>query len=209
MARILGLLLALVLCLALPVSGIAEEDASEMLAELSEALELTEEQTPQVAAAFEGFVKAMEVATDVPEDAEPDTKKMIGDIKSARSDFRKAMEKTLTKEQFTTFEAMVDQVFQETFEDIAEIRIIDLEVPLELSEEQSAALIPVMGTAVRDLVATLFEYGDKNLNTRVKIKMGKKLKRIQGDMKKGMAEILSEEQMAKYEAMQEEKKNNK
>jgi hypothetical protein len=92
------------------------------------------------------------------------------------------------------------------FEDIAEIRLIDLEPVLDLTPEQIEALKPVMGTGLRQIIAVVFEYGDKRLTMPRKVKMGKKVKRIQADMDAGMAEILSEEQMAKYAALKDDAK---
>ena len=42
------------------------------------------------------------------------------------------------------------------FNDIAEIRIMDLQEPLELTDEQYDALIPVMGSGIRQVVGILF-----------------------------------------------------
>ena len=175
-------------------------DTADILATLTEQLELTDEQVPQVATALQDFAKAMDAATAPAADEEPDHQKMIGDIKKARSDFRGSMEKTLTKEQYAKFDAGVDQVFQGMFEDIAAIQIMDLQPVLALTDEQATALAPVMGTALRNVVATLFEYGDKKLRAPTKIKLGKHLKGIQSDMKNGMSAILSPEQMQQYEA---------
>jgi hypothetical protein len=100
-------------------------------------------------------------------------------------------------------------VFQEIAESIAELRITDLRNPLALSDEQADALKPVMGTAVRGVVATIFEYGDKRMGLRTKLAMGNKLKKIQSDMQAGMNEILTPEQQEQYAAMKEAQKEAK
>jgi len=197
-------LAGLALLLVLPGSVLAQGD--DVLADLTEALELTDEQIPQVEALLEKFAADMDAAAALAEVEEPDNQAIIGAVKKARDDFKSGMKGVLDKEQFETLETTIDAVFQEMFEDIAEIRLIDLEPVLDLMPEQIEALKPVMGTGLRQIIAVVFEYGDKRLSMPRKVKMGKKVKRIQADMNAGMAEILSEEQLAKYTALKEEAK---
>jgi len=197
-------LAGLALLLVLPGSVLAQGD--DVLADLTEALELTDEQVPQVGALLEKFAADMDAAAALAEVEEPDNQAIIGAVKKARDDFKSGMKGVLDKEQFETLETTIDAVFQEMFEDIAEIRLIDLEPVLDLTPEQIEALKPVMGTGLRQIIAVVFEYGDKRLTMPRKVKMGKKVKRIQADMDAGMAEILSEEQLAKYAALKEEAK---
>ena len=59
---------------------------------------------------------------------------------------------------------------------------------------------------MRGVLGVLFEYGDKTMNTRTKLKIAKKLKKIKGDTEKQVSEILSPEQLASWQAMKEEAK---
>jgi len=77
---------------------------------------------------------------------------------------------------------------------------------LDLSDDQAAALKPVMGSAMRSMVGVIFEYGDKKMNVRTKLRMANALKKIQADMKAGMQGILTPEQMAAYDAYKEAQK---
>jgi hypothetical protein len=54
------------------------------------------------------------------------------------------MKGVLSKEPFQTLETTIDQVFQEVFADIAEIRLMDLEPVLDLTPEQTTALTHVL-----------------------------------------------------------------
>lgn len=189
------------------VSGTAlAQEGDDILAELTEVLALTDEQIPQVQGLLEKFAADMDVATAMTEVEEPDNQAIIGAIKKARADLNSGMKGVLSEEQFQTLETTIDAIFQEIFEDIAEIRLIDLEPVLDLTPEQVEALKPVLGTGMRGMIAVIFEYGDKRLNKRTQIKMGKAMKRVQGDMEQGIAAILNEEQMATYTAMKEEAK---
>jgi hypothetical protein len=98
---------------------------------------------------------------------------------------------------------------EESAPDVSDI-LDELTTELELTDEQVPqveALEPVMGTAMRDILGTVFEYGDKKMNTRTKIKLAKKLKKISAEMNAGMKEILTPEQWQKYEAMKEAQKS--
>lgn len=57
-----------------------------------------------------------------------------------------------------------------------------------------------------DMLRVVFEYGDQNMNTRTKIKMGKSLKKIQADVESAQKEVLTEEQMTALAAYKEEQK---
>jgi hypothetical protein len=201
------MLAATALMVFLPCLAMAEGDADEILATLTEALELTDEQVPQVAGELQKFATDMAAASALAEVEEPDNQAIMGAVKKARNDFRTGMKGVLEQEQFETLETTIDAVFQEMFEDIAEIKLIDLEPVLDLTPEQTEALKPVMGSGMREIIAVVFEYGDKRLTMPRKVKMGKAVKRIQADMDAGVAEILSEEQFAKYTAMKEESKS--
>ena len=201
----LRLLAGVLMVLLLSGAALAQE-GDDILAELIEVLALTDEQIPQVQGLLEKFAADMDVATAMTEVEEPDNQAILGAVKKARADLNSGMKGVLSKEQFETLETTIDAIFQEIFEDIAEIRLIDLEPVLNLTPEQVEALKPVLGTGMRGMIAVIFEYGDKRLNKRTQIKMGKAMKRVQGDMEQGIAAILNEEQMAKYTAMKEEAK---
>ncbi|MGB5892638.1 MAG: hypothetical protein WBG58_00560, partial [Ignavibacteriaceae bacterium] len=68
---------------------------------------------------------------------------------------------------------------------------------------------PVLGEGMLGLVKTVFEYGDKKMNKRTQIKMGKKLKKVQSTTDSGVKEILTPEQYEKYQEYKEAKKNQK
>jgi hypothetical protein len=86
---------------------------------------------------------------------------------------------------------------------------MDLQPVLDLSDEQITKLNPVLGEGMLGLVKVVFEYGDKKMNKRTKIKMGKKLKKIQSKTDSGVKEILTPEQYEKYQEYKEAKKEQK
>ena len=66
---------------------------------------------------------------------------------------------------------------------------------------------PVMGKSLRDFIGTVFEYGDKKMNTRTKLRLANSLKRIKSEQDSQMKKILSEEQLAAWEKLKESETN--
>jgi hypothetical protein len=182
-------------------------DASEILPELQTKLELSDEQTQQVGAAMEKYAKELDTTLAKYENVEePDGAAMIGDVKKVRDDYRKELQKILSKEQYEGYLAMVEAVLLEMMTDVAEIRLMDIQPKCTLTDEQVVQLAPVMGKGMLDIVRLLFENADKRLTAPKKIKLAKAVKSIQSDMDKQINAILTEEQQKAYAAYKEEQK---
>lgn len=196
---------ALIVGLGLLAAPVVADEApyADVLAELTEQLELTEEQQGEVAQHLMTFGKGLEAAAAEAEKEEPDAQKMIGDLKKARGEFQSNMKKTLDDEQYTKLETAVDQAIQGMFNDMAAIMLMDLEPVLELTEDQMVQLEPVMGTGLRGIIGLVLENADKRLTPPRKLSLGRSMKKIQSDMDKQVAGILTDEQWAKYQAMKE------
>lgn len=184
-----------------------DDDKAEILAELKSKLELTDEQTQQVGAAMGKMTKELEATLAKHENAEePDGAAMIGDVKKVRDDYRKELQKILSKEQYQGYLAMVDAVMLEMMSDVAEIRLMDIQPKCTLTDEQVEQLAPIMGKGMLDMVRLLFENADKKLTAPKKIKLGKAVKSIQKDMDKQINAVLTEEQQKAYAAYKESQK---
>jgi hypothetical protein len=186
------------------------QELEDIVSELQEELKLNDEQAEQLSAALVKYSQEMNKELAKYEDAEePNTQAMISDIKKAQENYRYELADILTDEQYDAYLNYVDKVMTEMFGDIAEIKLMDLQPVLDLTDEQMSQLNPVLGEGMLGLVKVVFEYGDKKMNKRTKIKMGKKLKKVQSKTDSGVKEILTPEQYEKYQAYKEEKKNNK
>ena len=202
------LLTALLLILAMP--ALAQEpdtDLGEIMEELTAALELSDEQVPEVEKHLTSYLVNLNESQAKYEDVEePDPQEMISDLKQVRETYYKSMQKTLSKEQWQQYEALRESILLEIFSEIAALRIIDLKEPLTLTDEQMAAMKPVMGKSLRGVIGTLFEYGDKRLGVRTKLKIANALKSIKAEQDTEMKTILSEEQLAAWDKLKEEQK---
>jgi len=205
--------LVLIALIALPAAAVsAEKEAPEVddiLEGLTEALELTEEQQPQVEKALQEYMMGLHKATEESEEDEEGGESVISKVKKERDTFKGKMKDILSKEQYAEYEALVDQLITEMFDDLAGIKLLDLQPVLDLSDEQVEELEPVIGSAMRSMLSIIIENADKKLRMPAKIKLGKKLKKIQGDMNSAIKEVLTEEQWAQYEAYKEAQKAEK
>ncbi len=193
-----------------PIISSYSQDLEDIVSELQEELQLNEDQAEQLSEALVKYSQEMNTELAKHEDAEePDTKAMIGDIKKAQDNYRNELSSILTDEQYDAYLNYVDKVMTEMFGDIAEIKLMDLQPVLDLSDEQITQLNPVLGEGMLGLVKTVFEYGDKKMNKRTQIKMGKKLKKIQSKTDSSVKEILTPEQYEKYQEYKEAKKEQK
>ncbi len=191
-----------------PIFSSYSQELEDIVSELQEELQLNDDQAEQLSAALVNYSQELNTELAKHEDAEePDTKAMIGDIKKAQDNYRDELSNILTDEQYDAYLNYVDKVMKEMFGDIAEIKLMDLQPVLDLSDEQITQLNPVLGEGMLGLVKVVFEYGDKKMNKRTQIKMGKKLKKIQSKTDSGVKEILTPEQYEKYQEYKEAKKD--
>jgi hypothetical protein len=183
-------------------------EGEEVLEELQEALKWDDETTQKVGKAMENFKTNMATTMAKYEDDEnADPQKMIGDMKKVRGDYQKELEGILGKDGLKAYNEYVEKVMLEIFSDIAEIRLLDLKPKTSLTDEQIEELAPPMGKGYLDLMRTIMKYGDKKMNKRTQIKMGKELKKIQSDIQTALNKTLTEEQQAALAKYKEEQKN--
>ena len=94
----------------------------------------------------------------------------------------------------------------EIYQEIAHLKIQDLEQPLQLSDAQVEQLKPIIGTGMRQMIGTVFEFSDKRMSVPNKLKLANALKKAKKQMDAGMQQVLTPEQWTQVEAMREEKK---
>ncbi len=186
-----------------------EPDLDDIMSELTAQLTLTEEQVPQVKTAIATYVKELEKTQAKHDTAEPDPQKMIGDMKKVRATYHKSLQQVLTSEQWSAYQAYVDQVMREIMTEVAAIRLIDMQHPLNLTDEQIDELAPILGTSMLKVIRVAFENADKRLNLRQKLKVARSLKKIQSDLKAGFQKVLTKEQQQAWQKYREQRSKQK
>ncbi len=124
-----------------PINSSYSQDLEDIVSELQEELQLNDDQAEQLSAALVNYSQEMNTELAKHEDAaEPDTKAMISGIKKAQDNYRNELSNILTDEQYDAYLIYVDKVMTEMFGDIAEIKLMDLQPVLDLSDEQITQL---------------------------------------------------------------------
>ena len=182
-------------------------DLDDIKVELKDALTLTEAQLPQVRDPLTSDLVELD-ETQAHHDAqeEPDPHETTGDLKNVRQDHDERMQAVLTSEHWAAYEELREEILQEVSSEIAALRFIDLKAPLDLTEAQMAARKPVMGRSLREVVGVLFEYGDRRLGVRTTPNLASALNSINARQDEDVATILTPEQIASWEALEERQK---
>jgi hypothetical protein len=203
--------LALAVWLVLASSALLAEsamgDPDDLAAELQTELGLSDEQTAQVETALDKFAASIEQAHTKQELAkEPDGQAMMAAVKQARNTLNQDMQGILTPDQFQQYQQMVDEVIDEIFTTVAEIKLLDMQQPLQLSDEQMAQLTPVMGGSIRSIISLVMENSDKRMGVRQKLQMAKSMKKIKNDTDAKMNAVLTPQQQQALLSYREQRK---
>ena len=194
-------------CILLSVSSASAQESDEIVAELKAPLGLSDEQAQQMSALMTKYKDQMDKTLAKHEDAEePDVEAMFADVRGVRDGYRKELSKILSKEQNQAYLSKVEEIIEEMFSDIAEIRINKMQPKLPLSDEHIEKLAPVLGKSMREIVRIVFENAGTRLGLRKKIKIGKSLKKLQRDTRTAVEGILTPEQLKAFDAYREEQK---
>lgn len=185
------------------------QELDEIVEELKGPLELTDEQEEKFSKLLGWYGVQLNEAMDKNEDSDEkaDPKEMIGQFKTVRDAYREDLQKILSEEQYVKYQEIITSKLTEMFTDIASIKIMDLQKPLEMTDEQAEKLAPVMGKSLMEVMKVVVEYGDKRMSLPRKVKVGKKMKAIQAEARNAAEMILTGEQLAKWDKMKEESKN--
>ena len=184
------------------------QEIDEIAATVSEKLELSEEQSGEMLELMTLYRGELDRTLAKYEDQEePDVGAMIGEIRDVRDEYRAKLGKVLTKDQMKGYEAMINEVIGGMFNDIAEIRLIDLQDPLELSDDQVEKLIPIMGKGMHGMIKIVFENAGTRLSLPKKVSIGNKIKKVQKEADNGVKSVLTSGQYEKWQAMKEASKS--
>ena len=88
--------------------------------------------------------------------------------------------------------------------DLAEIKLLDIQPKVGFSNEQLDKLVPVLATSMRGFMKVAWEHAGKRMRLRQKIKVVKQLKRIQSDAQQQVQQILTGEQLQKWEELKKQ-----
>jgi len=195
------------------MQSIKSQEIEVVIINLTEKLDLSDKQVLQVQTLFIQYRANMDGILLKHEGAEePDVAGMIGEIRDLRDNYRKDLQEILSKDQYASYLAQIDAILTDMFNDLAEIRLMDVQGEANLTDKQLETLVPIVGKGLKSTVQLLFENAGERLSVPKKIKISKNLKKIEKEQREGMENILTPEQLAlydSYKAKQKEERKNK
>jgi len=201
-----SLLFALILISSISIQA-QEGDMEETMANLKESLDLSDKQVTQVQTLLVQYRAKLDgVLLKYEDQQEPDVGAMIGEIRNVRDGYRKDLQGILSKDQFNTYIDLIDAIMTDMFNDLAEIRLIDVQPQINLTDKQLESLVPIVGKSLLSTVRLLFENAGTRLSVPKKISIANNLKKIEKEKRAGMENILTPEQLATYDKYKEEQK---
>jgi hypothetical protein len=185
------------------------QDVEDLVIEISEAIELDETQTNALEKQMGLYVISLQLIFDKYEEAEPDPQAMLTDIKNARAEYHKGLKEEIGKEKFKAYEGYTEKVKLEVLGEAAGLRLLDLQDPLKMTDEQVLQMKPIMAKAMLGIMNTLMKYVDKKMNVRTKLGAANSLKSIKKTMERETAQVLTGEQIKKWDEIREAAKAEK
>jgi len=192
---------------ALLFQTVQAQEMGEAISNMTEMLDLSDKQAVQVQTLLVQYRANMDgILLKHEGEEEPDVASMIGEIRDLRDNYRKELQTILSKDQYAGYLDQIDSILTDMFNDLAEIRLMDIQTDAALTDAQMESLTPIVGKGLKQTVQLLFENAGDRLSVPKKIKISKNLKKIEKEQRAGMENILTPDQLELYDAIKEEQK---
>ena len=188
----------------------ADADTDDIMAMLTKELKLSDDQSKKLDTEIQKFAKTVDQlkADQEKEGAEPED--LVKGAKKAQEEYIDQVKKILTPDQYKQYEAIKEKALKGMFEDLAAIKLMDIQSKIDISDDQLDKLAPIMGDSLYQVVTLAWEHAGHRLRVGQKIRLARELKHIQKQARDASSKILSKEQMAAWDKLKEEQqKKNK
>ena len=182
-----------------------EANASEAVAELTAALDLSDQQSQQFGSAMGKYTASLQTLFEEQEAEDADPANLIAGARSAQSSFDKEIKSFLSKEQYQQFNAMREQAIKGMLTDMSAIQLMEVQAQTTITDAQIDELAPIMGNARFGIMQIAWENAGKTLRPAQKVSLSRKIKSMQRETEKALEKVLSPEQMEAWEAYKAEK----
>jgi hypothetical protein len=192
--------------LTITTDSIASTDSDDIVELLAQELKLDDQQKQNLDTEMERYANQLNklIEDQESEDADPDA--LIKGVKQAQDGHNKELEKIFSPEQFQQYNALKEKVIKGMFNDLAEIKLMDIQPKTSISDEQVTELVPILGNSMYSIIKIAWENAGKKLRAPQKIKLAKEMKRIQADARAGIEKVLTPEQLKAWDKYKEEQK---
>jgi Spy/CpxP family protein refolding chaperone len=191
----------------------AQDDTAgmqEIVAGLQTSLDLSDKQVAQMQTLLVEYRAKMDgILLKYEGQEEPDVAAMIGEMRGARDGYRKDLQGILSKDQYEKYMAKVDSILTDMFNDLAEIKMMEVQPQIDLTDGQVESLAPIVGKSMLSTVRLLIENAGTRLSVPKKVGIGNTMKKIEKEKRAGMEQILTPEQLTAYDKYKEEQKAKK
>lgn len=187
-----------------------EQNMGQLMAGLTQKLDLNETQVPQVEALLLQYRGKLDgILLKYEGEEEPEVDKMIGEIRDTRDGYRKDLQGILSPDQYSTYIAGVTGIMTDMFNDLAFARLLEIQPAVDLTDKQVTSLVPILGKSIMSTVQLLFENAGKRLSLPKKVGIKNSMKKIEKEKRTAMEQIMTGAQMASYDQYKEEQKKKK
>jgi hypothetical protein len=179
-----------------------EISVGDVVTELKTKLNLNDQQVKEVTTALTDLSNRLNALVNKQEGAEEDNDphEFINGVKEAQADYQKKLKTILTDSQMQSYNALKEQVIMDALDNLAAIKLMDIQVQIGFSDEQLNKLTPVLGEDMRGLIKIAWKYaGESRIRPLEKIRIARELKEIQHKSEGKVKQILTPDQYKKWE----------
>jgi hypothetical protein len=185
----------------------AQKVSEESIANLTALLDLSDVQQEQINDLMVKYRGSIDwILAKHEGEEEPDVGSMIEELRTERDAYRKELQGILSTNQYDTYMAKINQILTDMFRDLAEIRLLDIQPEIALTDKQVDDLTPIVGKSMMQTVQLLFENISGKLSLPKKVKIKKSMKKIEKEKKAGLENILTPAQLGAYNQYKEKQK---
>lgn len=184
-----------------------DNDMGDVIANMTKTLDLSDSQATQVEALLVQYRANLDgILLKYEGEEEPEVDKMISEIRDARDGYRKELEGVLSPDQYTAYLSVVNEIMTDLFNNLAFIRLLEIQPYIDLTDGQVESLVPVLGKSMMSTVQLMFKNAGKRLSVPKKLGIKNDMKKIEKDKRTAMEQIMTGAQMATYDQYKEEQK---
>ena len=203
---VISLVLLLLFSLSDSVSFAAKKGADisvgDVVTTLKTKLNLNDQQVKEVTTALTDLSNRLNTLVNNQEGAEEDNDphEFINGVKEAQADYQKKLKTILTDSQMKSYDALKEQVIMDALDNLAAIKLMDVQDQIGFSDDQLNKLTPVLGEDMRGLIKIAWKYaGQSRIRLLEKIRIARELKEIQHKSEGKVKQILTPDQYKKWE----------
>lgn len=189
------------------MSGEMQDVSKEMMANMTTMLDLSDVQQGQMKDLLKKYRGSLDwILAKYEGEEEPDVGAMIEEIRTERDAYRKELAGVLSTNQYDTYMARITDVLTGMFQDLAAVRLMDVQPAIALTDKQVQDLTPILGKSMMQTVQLLFENMSEKLSLSKKLKIKNNMKKIEKEKREGMEKILTPAQLGAYDEFKEAQK---